>query len=130
MANDGVNQNSVSFPSRVKALYLEFSIAQFGASNPAGVRIIWVLWKDIGNRIGQNNLDPSDIEGSALGSQVIRAGQMRVGTYAENRYVFAGWIPIPKRHQIFNENDQVNLTCFSAGAASQICGICTYKWEH
>jgi hypothetical protein len=90
------------------------------------MRVAWCLYKNPGGIYGLTAIDPFDIESSNLVGQVLRAGQMRAGTYeAGGRYVWAGYIKIPPRHQVFNEQDAL-VIAFNAGANSQACGLCSY----
>lgn len=125
VADDGAAANSVKFPSSVKQIYIEFSFFGAAASINTGHRITWAVIKNPGGKYTTASLDTFDIEASNLVGQVIRAGQMRSGNGAEQRYVWAGYIKIPRRHQIFNEADTLELFV-KGGSASQVCGICEY----
>lgn len=125
VADDGTADNSVKFPSRIRQVYIEFAFFGAAASINTGHRVTWALVKNPGGVYTTADIDTFNLEASNLVGQIIRAGQMRTGNGAEQRYVFAGYIKIPRRHQVFNESDNLQLFV-KGGSVSQICGLCEY----
>lgn len=124
VADDAGNAPSVKFPSKIKQIYLEFALASIMASSTAGNTVRWAIFKNPAGIYTNAQMSPLNLEATPVG-QCIRAGQMRTGNFAEGRYVFAGYISIPKRHQVFNETDYLQLLVYTA-VDSQICGLCEY----
>lgn len=114
--------NNVDYPSKIKAIYLEFSIVTNLAESSA--RVSWAIFKNPGQIYTIAQMSPSNLEGTNLTGSVIRAGQMQ--TPPNGAYAFAGWVQIPRRHQVFNETDTLTLVA-NAATASTACGICIYK---
>lgn len=127
---NGVDQ--IDYPSTVAMVYLDVTLVYETAPALLPENVI-ILWKNPGNNMGS----PTPAQLLALGnwqgvSEVIQAWQGIPGTYNpdNNSMRIRGWIRIPRRHRIYNENDRLRLSFGSNNASTvSICTLGVYKWR-
>lgn len=129
-APDGIQQ--VSYPCRIKMVYLDYTMVF--ESSPAFIPEVVVLMR---KNPGDNLVAPTVTNCLSLGnytgvSQVFKVWQGSPGYYGSdnNSFRIRGWIPLPKRHQVFNESDELELfTASNSAITATICVLCIYKWR-
>lgn len=124
-ADDLGNDNSVSFPCKIKMVYVVGALLQ--KVQTAGGTLACAMYKDTGGAgviINPNAIIPNRDQ-----IQMFWWQRMLEETLSLNAFKFAGWIRIPKRFQIFNEGDQLRFT-LNATDNYDHCVNFVYKWSH
>lgn len=123
---DGLND--VEYPSTVKMIFLDVTLTVDAVPATPSQQTL-IIWKNQGTQ-GTN---PTHAQLVALGnwagnSKVLfTVGNMQSNTANVLRY--RGWVRIPRRHQIFNENDVMTIVASNAIGAWSWCGVVIYKWR-
>ncbi len=120
-ADDLGNDNSISFPGIVKAIYVMSSMAQANISTFAGIMAACLI-KDIGGT-QFSALNPQGPHSNQTQQQLIYWYRMNAGRISDSYIRHVGWIAIPKRHQIFNEGDALRWVMNDVNSEAQ-------QWEH
>lgn len=129
--NVNVNDNSVGIPSRIKAIYLDTTIV-FNAAPAAGDKIFWGIRKNPSGSLAQIVPSVTQIYVNKQWDFWFFLGQGKPGTAVGGvPYRIVGWFKIPRRHQIFNRGDQLEVAIRndSAGTVAQFCSMYLYKWR-
>lgn len=126
-ADNGTDDDSTSFPALIKAMYFDLTILS-SAGVTAGQRIAYALWFDpadvLVNTASTITMDPQFKRQAWFMGQGQPGGQ-GVGV----PYRIVGWIKIPKKYQLLQENDAIRFNIEGALAAFDICGLVIYRWR-
>ena len=124
-ANNGSGDSDVAFPATIKAVFVSASLAAdtLSASDTFGV----LMAKIPGGAGGLSN--PNGPLSSTTQSWTFLWLRMTPKTQ-NNAHNFIGWVKIPKRHQIFNEEDKL-VWAMSSGPTSTYshCSNFVYKYR-
>lgn len=127
-ADDGITDNSIGIPGRVKAVFIEsaVSVDVLGIGGTMGIGIV----KDIGgNNFGTFN--PNGQPSNEQQQQLIYFLRMSP-SQSNNPFRLFGWLKIPRRHAIFNEGDKLrmNISVTTVGGSADYSHCTTFIYKH
>lgn len=104
-SDNGIADNSMGIPATVKAIYVMSSMSLDSISVEGGTSAV-ALVKDIAGSMFAA-LNPNGALSNTTQQQCIYWFRMSPGRATDSPMRHIGWIKIPKRHQIFNEGDNL-----------------------
>ena len=127
VADNGSADNSIHFPGKIKAVYVTGACAT--GTLVAGATMAAILVKDVGGAQFAA-LNPNGTLSNLTQQQTIFYTRMSLHS-SSNPLKFVGWIKIPRRHQIFNEGDELVWVyqCTNVGSDYEHCTTFIYLHE-
>ena len=128
-SDNGIADNSMGVPAVVKAIYVMSSMSLDAISAEGGTAAV-ALVKDIAGSMF-SALNPNAALSNTTQQQCIYWYRMSPGRATDSPTRHIGWIKIPKRHQIFNEGDNLrwvmSITSITGGIDWGHCSNFVYK---
>lgn len=125
-APDGIS--AVSWPCTIKMFYIDLAI-HTDAAPATPSEAVFVVYKNSGGALA----NPTAANLTALGNWAgkvytfLSLQDSLTSSAARLRYV--GWVRIPKRYQVFNESDTMNLAMVNLVGAWTGSHMIIYKWR-
>jgi len=127
-ANDGLGDNDIGVPGRVKAIFVESAISVDTLGIGGLMAIAFV--KDIGGTQFAA-LNPNGVLSNQTQQQMMYYVRMSP-SQSNNPFRLYGWLKIPKRHQIFNEGDLLRqvINVITVGGSADYSHCTTHIYKH
>ncbi len=127
-SNDGTGDADIGIPGKVKAVMIQSAISVDTLG--IGGLMALALLKDIGGDMF-DSFNPNSVLTNTAQQQMIY--YIRMSPSQSNQpFKLFGWMKIPRRHQIFNEGDQLRyfINVITVGGSADYSHCTTFIYKH